>query len=134
MDLPAELSAVERWAVFVAALAAGLTALGVLAVRARRAYCRARDLLRDALARARVLAELVEHELNPNTGGSLHDMARRTDARTKRLLSNDRRQDRRLDALEEHIGTMAHAQRDMWPAIRAVAESEPPHDDKEDMA
>lgn len=114
-----DLSAVERWAVFLAALAAGLGAVAYLVRTLRRAYCRIRDWVRRGLERADALERLVQHELNPNSGQSLHDTVHRLD---EVVAENSER----LDAVEGSLSTMAESQRHMWPAIEAVARAEPP--------
>ena len=65
------------------------------------------------------LEDLLQHELNPNSGTSLKDALTRVDAMTKTNAA-------RLDALEDHLGTLADSQTHIWPAIEAVARAEPP--------
>lgn len=119
LDLPASLSSAERWAVFTAAISAGLAALLSLVARVRRAVRSALRWWKATRQRFDALERLVNHELNPNSGRSLKDTVVRIDA-----LSHDNA--RRLDRLESHLGVMADAQVTMWPAIEAVAMAEPP--------
>lgn len=107
-----DLSAVERWAVFIAALAAGMVALGAIARRCVSAYRRLRGWVREGIRRADALDKLVQHELHPNSGGSLHDIVRKNSER--------------LDRLEGAMSTLAESQTHMWPAIEAVANAKPP--------
>lgn len=115
-----DLSAVERWAVFLAAIAAGVVALGALARRVRSAYRRVKGWVREAVRRADALDKLVQHELQPNSGGSLHDTVHKNSAR--------------LTELERHVATMAEAQPAMWHAIEAVANAKPPKQHQEESA
>lgn len=108
----AELSALERWAVFTAAVTAGLLALGAIATRVVRGIRRARAWIREGLRRADALDRLVQHELHPNHGGSLHDKVGNLD--------------KRLVAVESSLTTMARSSANMWPAIEAIAQAEPP--------
>lgn len=107
-----DLSALERWAIFLAAIAAGLVALGAIAKRIRSAWRRLHAWVRSAIRRADALDRLVQHELHPNSGGSLHDTVHKTADR--------------VDKLEESMATLAEAQKLMWPAIEAVARAKPP--------
>lgn len=111
-----DLSAVERWAVFAAAVAAGMVALGAITRRVVSAFRRCRSWVREGIRRADALDKLVQHELHPNSGGSLHDAVHRLDDR--------------MTAVEGSLSTMAESQTHMWPAIEAVARSRPA-DDKE---
>lgn len=113
-----DLSALERWAVFVAAIAAGMVALGAIGKRIRSAWRRLARWVREFIRRADALDKLVQHELHPNHGGSLHD----------KVTHNSQR----LTKLEESVTLLADSQRLMWPAIQAVAEAKPPkHHDEE---
>lgn len=106
-----DLSAVERWAVFLVAVSAGVVALGSIARRIRSAYRRVKGWVREFIRRADALDKLVQHELQPNSGGSLHDTVHKNSAR--------------LTELERHVATMAEAQPAMWHAIEAVANATP---------
>jgi hypothetical protein len=114
-----DLSSLERWAVFLSAMAAGALAIGVLGRMALRGIRRLTGWVREGLRRFDALDQLVQHELRPNSGGSLYDKLTRLDqARAEHS--------RRLASVESSITTMAESQSAMWPAIEAIARAEPP--------
>lgn len=126
-----QLSDVERWAVFLAAIAAGLVAVGAIISRIRRAWTRARTWVREGLRRADALDRLVQHELHPNSGGSLHDTVHRVDHRSAQTAELSAANARRLDRVEASLSTLAESQLAIWPAIEAVARAHPPTTDED---
>lgn len=130
LGMPTPALHVQEWAVWVAAVVAGLTALGWLAARLRRGLRRAHATWRAWETRLDTLDRLVTHELQPNTGSSLKDAVARVEDRQERhqreaaLLALSL--ESRLRGLESALQANAEAQATVWPAIQAVAEAAPP--------
>jgi hypothetical protein len=128
--VPEPVAHVQEWALWLAAVVAGLTALGWLWVRGRRLYVRARAGVRGWVARFDALDALVSHELQPNTGTSMKDSLRRLEetqadhialaAATHEVIEE------RLGRLEAVTSTFSESQAHLWPAIEAVAQATPP--------
>lgn len=119
--LPAGLHTLERAAIFIAAISAGLAGLALLVQRFRRWTKRTWALALELRRRAKALEDLLNHELNPNSGTSIKDAVHRLE---DKVAGNSER----LTSLEEHLDTLAEAQRHVWPAIEAVARAAPPNE------
>jgi hypothetical protein len=123
---------VQEWALWLAAVVAGLTAVGWLWSRLVRAARRVRRWWRAAERRFDALEALVQHELNPNTGTSMKDALGRVEAAQHKHLQEAAEAfssiNGRLAVLEAVGTTQAEAQAHLWPAIEAVAKATPPPD------
>lgn len=75
----------DEHSVYLAAIVAGLTALGWLLRKAWRGLLALRRFLREARRRFDALERLVIHELNPNSGSSLKDAMARVEAKVTRV-------------------------------------------------
>lgn len=117
--LPQGASQAERWAVWTAAISGGLAGFLYITAKVRRGIRTLWGFAKDVRRRMNALEDLLNHELNPNSGTSLKDAVTRLD----RAVAD---QSERLDTLEDHLGTLADSQRAIWPAIEAVAKAEPP--------
>lgn len=119
---------------WLAAVVAGLTALGWLARKAYRGVRKAYKAGREFARRAHAVLEVAEYQLNNNGGGSLLDKIERTERKTDQntavLYEVAGTVDKLGTTVDTHLATQAEANRDMWQAIRAVAESRPPNDDE----
>lgn len=128
--LPAPATHVQEWAIWVAAVSAGLVALAAVARKVRAAWRVGVTRWHAWEARFDALNSLVQHELRPNTGSSLKDAVERVETRQERHLADAARVagqiEQRLGRLEDVMGTAADAQAAMWPAIEAVAKAQPP--------
>lgn len=126
---------VQEWALWLAAVVAGLTALGWVYARVRRGLAAVLGWGREWAARFNALDALVTHELQPNSGSSMKDAIDRLEVKQQRHLDEAGTAfdsiDRRLGALEGSLATAADAQRNLWPAIEAVAKAAPPPPDPE---
>lgn len=109
---------VERWAVWVAAISAGVAGVLYLLGKARTVVRRAWSWWAETRARFDRLDALLTHELQPNSGSSLKDAVVANAAGVNRL-------EQRVDDLELHLGVMAEAQTNLWPALEAIANSTP---------
>lgn len=134
--MPAPAVHAQEWAVWLAAVTAGLTAAGWLFARLRRAWRRTRASWAAWAVRFDALDTLVSHELQPNTGSSMKDSLKRVEAAQAQHLAEASQAARvitsRLDALEDITGTFAESQAHLWPAIEAVAQATPPTEGKFD--
>lgn len=70
---------VSDWAVWLAAVVAGLTALGWLTRKTWRFIKKARAKARALGEKFDTLVELIDHEMKPNSGASLRDAIDRTE-------------------------------------------------------
>lgn len=121
---------VQSWAAWLAALVAGLAALGWLSKKLRAGMRRARDLA-DKIG---VIHELAEYELNPNHGGSIKDRVAKIPDIERRLddhLEQSRQRDAQTLALfEEHAGAIAH----LAEALPIIARSTPDPTDTQEAS
>lgn len=126
---------VQEWALWLAAVVAGLTALGWIWTRLVRAARRCGRWWDAGVARFDALEALVQHELNPNTGSSMKDALARVEAAQQTHLREAGAAfesiNSRLSVLEAVGATHAEAQANLWPAIEAVAKATPPPPDPE---
>ena len=118
----------DNWGVWMAGVVGGLAALGWLA---RKGY-----KLVTWIAR---LFKLLDKQLRRNGGASMFDRVETTASdvahlkgtvteivgTVEQLLATVAELSGRFDA---HLQTTAEANREMWPAVRAVAEAQPPTD------
>jgi hypothetical protein len=139
LDTPPE--SVAAWATWLAAIAAGLVAIGWLG---REAVKVARFVLSLA-RRADALLDLADHELTPNSGGSIKDAADKIPAIERRLndhitASEEDRSDLRLDlgALTSEMASLVKGQgqqddviANLSKALPIVAASHPPTEHEE---
>lgn len=125
---------VQEWALWLAAVVAGLTALGWLWTRLRRVVRRLVRWWRAVERRFDALEALVQHELNPNTGTSMKDALGRVEAAQREHLQDAATAfgeiNQRLAVLETVGTTQAEAQASLWPAIEAVARATPPPEEE----
>lgn len=121
----------QEWALWAAAVVAGLTALGWIGKRARAALRRAFATWRHWESRLDLLDRLVTHELQPNTGSSMKDALQRVERRQEQHMREAAlmalSMESRIREVEHALQATAEAQAAVWPAIQAVAEAEPPH-------
>lgn len=128
----------QEWAVWVAAVVAGLTAVGWLGHRLRRGFRRAWSTWASWERRWDALDRLVTHELQPNTGSSMKDALARLEDRQERHMREAAlmalSMESRIRSVEDALQANAEAQATLWPAIQAVAEATPanPHDHTEE--
>lgn len=122
---------------WLAAVVAGLGALGWLYSKAAKAVRAGVEWGRAWSARFDALDHLVTHELTPNSGSSIKDAVGRLEARQEAMevrqeehvqLSAGAQEaiEARLDNVEAVSKTYAEAQGHLWPAIEAVAKAVPP--------
>lgn len=119
LDLPTTAAGVERAAIWLAAVSGGLAAFLYIVKKLRQGWKALKAGWAITRRRFDALEALIQHELNPNSGGSMYDAIHRLDDTTRQNTA-------RLDHLESHLGTLADAQACIWPAIEAVANAEPP--------
>lgn len=132
--VPEPVANVQEWALWVAAVVAGLGALGWLWVRVRRLYVAGRNRVLRWGARFDALDALVSHELQPNTGSSMKDSLRRLEATQAEHIrmataAHEVLEDR-LQHLEAVTSTFSESQAHLWPAIEAVARATPSQESK----
>lgn len=110
---------VERWAVWVAAISAGVAGVLYLLGRIRSLFRRAWSWWSEARSRFTALEVLISHELQPNSGSTIKDAVTRNSEAVEDLVG-------RVEHLELHLGVLAESQSCLWPALEAIAKSEPP--------
>jgi len=130
----------DAYGLWLAAVVAGLTALGWLCKKAYKGVTSAYKGGRALVRRIDALADIAEYQLNNNGGGSMLDKIERSERATDHLTGTvtelagvvdrlDAKVDSLGDTFESHLATQAEANREMWPAVRAVAEARPPATD-----
>lgn len=117
----------DEYGLWLAAVAGGMTALGWLTKKAfnggRRAFRWARAFVRKMDA----LGDVAHYQLNNNGGGSLLDKIERTERKVDQLSGTVTEL---AGSFDKHLATQAEANRAMWPAVQAVAEAHPPHNEE----
>lgn len=131
------LSHLDDYGVWVAAVVAGLGAIGWLSRHLMRTYSKTYKWFKETAGRIDGILVVADYQLNNNGGGSLID-------KVEKGIANDRRIEEKVDAISaqfaEHINAQtdvlqsqsdtlqaqAEAGKALWPAVQAIAEAQPP--------
>ncbi len=113
------LANLDDYGVWIAAVVGGLVALGWLAKKTRQGIREIRHFTNDI----RKVLRVADHQLTNNGGTSLLDkvdrIERNLDAVTEVV-------DGLAERFDDHLTTLAEANRAMWPAVEQIAKSTPP--------
>lgn len=122
---------------WITAVVGGIGALLWFTRRTYRVVKKAAKYLIALVKKLDALADLADYQLNNNGGGSMidkiesqgRDIAHLTGTTAEIAGSLEQLSGtvtELSDRFEAHLQTAAEANREMWPAVRAVAEAQPP--------
>lgn len=129
------IAGLDDWGLWLAGVAAGLTALVVFFRAIRWVVRLVRRIVQWAVLVAQEISELHElaqYELRPNGGGSIKDHAAQVPALVGRVDVLAEQVAGQRQVLDDHLTAATQEQTSMWDAIQAIARSQPPEETPRD--